>query len=249
MSGHLQPDEGTLQLDGEPLQHLTPRAAFERGIVVVGKSTLINRLARREVAIVTDIPGTTRDAMEVALDLGGVPVVLVDTAGVRETRDPIEAEGVRRALARAEFGGPCPVAGGSKRFGSLSAFGGTENNHRSDQERSHQFGYATAINERRQLAGLRKNQFGHGSIAELAHRQGAVTRRWRTGARNARAPTPCAEGVPRSIGSGDGGCGPGQEELVAEEFQLAARALGRVTGRVDVEDVLDQVFRNFCIGK
>jgi len=68
----------------------------------VGKSTLLNKLAAREAAIVSPIPGTTRDVIEVALDLAGVPVVLVDTAGVRETRDPIEAEGVRRARARAD---------------------------------------------------------------------------------------------------------------------------------------------------
>ena len=65
-----------------------------------GKSTLLNRLAARDVAIVSPLPGTTRDAIEVALDLRGVPVVLVDTAGMRESQDPIEAEGVRRARAR-----------------------------------------------------------------------------------------------------------------------------------------------------
>ena len=66
-----------------------------------GKSTLINALARREVAIVSPHPGTTRDVLEVRLDIGGVPVTLLDTAGLRETDDPIEAEGVRRARARA----------------------------------------------------------------------------------------------------------------------------------------------------
>ena len=67
----------------------------------VGKSTLINALAERDVAIVSDIPGTTRDALETRVVLGGVPVTLVDTAGVRESSDSIEAEGVRRAIARA----------------------------------------------------------------------------------------------------------------------------------------------------
>ena len=64
-----------------------------------GKSSLINALARRDVAIVSETPGTTRDVIEVRLDLGGYPVQVADTAGLRETSDAIEAEGVRRALA------------------------------------------------------------------------------------------------------------------------------------------------------
>src|SRR6185503_15965660 len=78
------------------------------GLVIViagppnaGKSTLLNRIARREVAIVSPTPGTTRDVIEVHLDLGGYPVTLLDTAGIRDSADPVEQEGVRRARARA----------------------------------------------------------------------------------------------------------------------------------------------------
>ena len=67
----------------------------------VGKSTLMNQFARREVAIVSPHAGTTRDVIEVQLDLDGYPVTLIDTAGIRETDDPVEQEGVRRARARA----------------------------------------------------------------------------------------------------------------------------------------------------
>ena len=80
-----------------------------------GKSSLLNRLARREAAIVSPYPGTTRDVIEVHLDLGGYPVTLVDTAGVRASDDPVEQEGVRRAQARADGGGPGVVGGGCKR--------------------------------------------------------------------------------------------------------------------------------------
>ena len=215
----------------------------------VGKSTLLNRLARREVAIVTDIPGTTRDAIEVALDLAGVPVVLVDTAGVRETRDPIEAEGVRRALARAEAAdlvlwlveandsspSPPPVAQktivvraksdliDSVAQRRLRDAGGLLLSAKTDSGVDQLLDVLT--NEALSLGG------GEPSLVTHARQRHALT-----------------ESVAR-LEAAVMVAAPGQEELVAEELRLAARALGRITGRVDVEDVLDQVFRNFCIGK
>ena len=100
------------RLSAEIAGHLADAGRGERlreGLVVAvvgppnaGKSSLVNRLARREVAIVAAQPGTTRDVLEVALELGGYPVTLLDTAGLREAVDEVEAEGVRRARARAE---------------------------------------------------------------------------------------------------------------------------------------------------
>ena len=90
------------------LRHRGKRERLRDGLVVaiagppnVGKSTLMNQLARREVAIVSPHAGTTRDVIEVQLDLDGYPVTVIDTAGIRETDDPVEQEGVRRARARA----------------------------------------------------------------------------------------------------------------------------------------------------
>jgi tRNA modification GTPase len=215
----------------------------------VGKSTLMNRLARREVAIVTDIPGTTRDAIEVALDLGGVPVVLVDTAGVRETRDPIEAEGVRRALARAESAdlvlwlveandsGPSspPVAQKTIIVRTKSDLIDSVTQRRLTNAGSLLVSAKTdsGVDQLLNVLTDKALSLGGGEPALVTHA------RQRHALKESLARLEAATAV----------AAPGQEELVAEEVRLAARALGRVTGRVDVEDVLDQVFRNFCIGK
>jgi tRNA modification GTPase len=215
----------------------------------VGKSTLLNRLARREVAIVTDIPGTTRDPIEVALDLAGVPVVLVDTAGVRETRDPIEAEGVRRALARAESAdlvlwlveandsGPTspPVAQKTVIVRTKSDLIDSVTQRRLRNAGSLLVSAKTDSGMDQLLNVLTDEALslsgGEPALVTHARQRHALT-----------------EAVAR-LEAVAVVAAPGQEELMAEELRLAARALGRVTGRVDVEDVLDQVFRNFCIGK
>jgi tRNA modification GTPase len=215
----------------------------------VGKSTLMNRLARREVAIVTDIPGTTRDAIEVALDLGGVPVVLVDTAGVRETRDPIEAEGVRRALVRAEAAdlvlwlvdandsdpSPPPVAQKTIIVRTKSDLIDSVTQRRLRNAGSLLVSAKTdsGVDQLLNVLTDQALSLGGGEPALVTH---------------ARQRHALKESVAR-LEAATAVAAPGQEELVAEELRLAARALGRVTGRVDVEDVLDQVFRNFCIGK
>jgi tRNA modification GTPase len=215
----------------------------------VGKSTLMNRLARREVAIVTDIPGTTRDAIEVALDLGGVPVVLVDTAGVRETSDPIEAEGVRRALARAESADlvlwlaeasdsvPSPSLTGKKtivvRAKSDLIDSVTQRRLRDAGSLLVSAKTDSGVDHLLNVLTSEALSLGGGEPALVTH---------------ARQRHALRESVAR-LESAVSIAAAGREELVAEELRLAGRALGRVTGRVDVEDVLDQVFRNFCVGK
>lgn len=214
----------------------------------VGKSTLLNRLAQREVAIVTDIPGTTRDSIEVALDLGGVPVILVDTAGLRETNDPVEAEGVRRAQARAESAdlvlwlteagdaGPAAVPAANRvvRIRTKADRIDSEAQRRLQASGDLAVSAQTGAGMDRLIGVLTEE-------ADVLGGEPAVV----THARQRHALEEALERLRAGIDS----AAPGQEEIVAEELRLAARTLGRVTGRVDVEDVLDQVFRNFCIGK
>lgn len=214
-----------------------------------GKSTLLNALAQRDVAIVSDIPGTTRDVIEVALDLSGVPVVLIDTAGIRETIDPVEQEGVRRAVARAEAAdlvllleaadGP-PISLPVREDQTVWHIRTKADLIDSDSKRS--------LNQRDSFLISAKTGAG---IDELLKRLSKEAERFAgepalvTRERQRVALREAAERILSALSLTK----PGQEELFAEELRLAARALGRITGRVDVEDVLDRIFSSFCIGK
>ncbi|WID94356.1 tRNA uridine-5-carboxymethylaminomethyl(34) synthesis GTPase MnmE [Bosea vestrisii] len=226
-------------------------AAGERvreGFVVVlagppnaGKSSLLNALARRDVAIVSPVAGTTRDAIEVRLDLGGIPVVLVDTAGLRESSDAIEAEGVRRARQKAAH------ADLVLRLRSPD----------SDPERADSEGGDLAVATMIDLGGAaRPGEIGVSAItgaglpelidviaarlSKLGQAEPAlVTReRQRIAVAAAAAAIERAAMLPHE-----------QPELIAEELRIAVRALERLIGKVDVEDVLDGLFSGFCIGK
>lgn len=269
-------------LKGEIEQALASSSHSERlrdGLVVaiagapnVGKSTLMNALARREVAIVSPHAGTTRDVIEVQLDLRGYPVTLIDTAGIRETEDPVEQEGVRRAKARAEgadlvlwlveagrladtpmddlAGNPprwlvrnkadlAPVLEGKKGVGILAAgrepFDGGIRASEAGQGRCFVISAARGDGVRELVDAIQtyaEQYFAAGEsglIGRVRHRELLrIT----------------ADMLQRSISSRSLG-----EELVAEELRAASFALGRLLGRVDVEDLLDVIFRDFCIGK
>jgi tRNA modification GTPase len=208
-----------------------------------GKSTLLNALARRDVAIVSPIAGTTRDVIEVHCDLGGLPVIIVDTAGLRESGDMIEQEGVSRARARAQDADVVlwlvppegeesepPRAQRLLRIGTKSDLNWVRHDcdlaiaaatgeglpeliARLEEEASALMGQGDAILTRER----------HRNALERAH---AALERARTML-----------------------VVHGPLELAAEEVRLAARAVGEITGRVDVEDVLDRLFSSFCIGK
>jgi tRNA modification GTPase len=218
----------------------------------VGKSTLINLLARREVAIVSPHAGTTRDVIEVHLDLDGYPVTVIDTAGIRETDDPVEQEGVRRARMRAGEadlvlwmideqhemtgrGDDAPVWVVRNKI-DLDAAGeavgtrqkaGEETDFKISARRGD--GVAELIEA---LVAFARDYFGSKEDGLIGrHRQRELLRE--TVASLRRSILVVAQG----------------EELAAEELRAAANSLGRLLGRVDVEDVLDVIFREFCVGK
>lgn len=210
-----------------------------------GKSSLINALARRDVAIVSDIPGTTRDVVEVHLDLGGYPVIVADTAGLRASADVLESEGVRRALERAESADAVlllldasaadPFAGlpeAAQASATLTVW------NKIDLPHPARDGLAISVKTGHgldallaALADLVRTSTGSGDTSPPLTRQ-----------RHRRALSDAAEALARSLAAD-------APELIAEELRLALRALGRITGRVDIEDLLDVVFRDFCIGK
>ncbi len=220
-----------------------------------GKSSLINRLARRDVAIVTPHAGTTRDVIEVHLDLAGYPVTLLDTAGIRETRDPVEVEGVRRAQARAMAADLVlwvtdatvqpAEPGGDERAGAGEVWqvcNKIDLVRAGPEPRRLQSGDTFPVSA---LTGVGLPEL----IAALAQHAGAALAGAETSVvtreRHRLALKKVAAALDRAIGEGP----KGREDIVAEELRLAARELGRLTGRVDVEDVLDVIFRDFCVGK
>ncbi|MGY3032394.1 tRNA modification GTPase [Bradyrhizobium sp. USDA 4354] len=221
----------------------------------VGKSTLMNQLARREVAIVSPHAGTTRDVIEVQLDLDGYPVTVIDTAGIRETDDPVEQEGVRRARARAEDadlvlwlveGGQAvdPEAMRSlwksgdgvassvwivRNKIDLGGVGGAGLQGEFGISASRGDGIPELVDA---LVKFAAEFFGTG--------EGALVTR----ARQRDLLRQACDSLRRSLGLLEEG-----EELAAEELRAAAFALGRLLGQVDVEDVLGAIFQKFCIGK
>jgi tRNA modification GTPase len=226
-----------------------------------GKSTLLNRLARREAAIVSPYPGTTRDVIEVHFDLGGYPVTLLDTAGIRDSADPVEQEGVRRARVGAasadlvlwviDVSAAGLAVGNSNRNVSKSDTWLIQNKidlavdklcisceSGSDVSSPVTFPISAVTGGGMDalLAALTAFAQNYFSATEPA----LVTR-----ARHRRALEDTVAALDRALAER----ASGREELIVEELRAAATTLGRLTGRVDVEDILDVIFRDFCVGK
>ncbi|HYD19479.1 MAG TPA: tRNA uridine-5-carboxymethylaminomethyl(34) synthesis GTPase MnmE [Patescibacteria group bacterium] len=208
-----------------------------------GKSSLMNALAQREVAIVSAEAGTTRDVIEVHLDLGGYPVILADTAGLRETRNLIEAEGIRRAESTARdadlkialFDGTLAEKDAEtlRLVDENTVVVFTKADLASRQSDDLQISAATG-------AGIDKllKILGASVAAAFKSKPGPVLTRERHRA----ALTDTAAALDRCLATA-------APELAAEDLRIALRSLGTITGRVHVEDLLDKIFRDFCIGK
>lgn len=217
-----------------------------------GKSSLLNALARRDVAIVSEEAGTTRDVIEVRLDLGGLPVVVSDTAGLRDTESAIEREGMRRSRAVAEAADlviwltdatapetvlPGELADVADRtllvLNKVDMLEGGRPPPLPDDmvplSVTTGAGLGDLITRIRVIAEERIGHHAEPALTQVRHRQLLEA---------------CRDGLAAFlVGS------PDEVELRAEDLRCAADALGRITGRVDVEDVLDHVFGRFCIGK
>jgi tRNA modification GTPase len=216
-----------------------------------GKSTLLNMLAQRDAAIVSPLPGTTRDVIDIDIDLDGYPVRIADTAGLRPTGDLVEAEGVRRAKRRAESADLVVVVLDATAWPALDPA--------TEQALSgNPLVLLNKIDLRRlgdgaEVRGIPVHPLSLATGQGFAEARAALAARVReladsggvpvlTRARHRAALESAAAALARA-GRTQG------VELAAEDMRLAGRALGRITGRIDVEDILDVIFRDFCIGK
>lgn len=216
-----------------------------------GKSSLLNWLSRRDAAIVSDVAGTTRDVIEVHLDIKGFPVLVADTAGLREGMDSVETEGIRRARAWADSADLVLDLREAGDEGSVESGDGSE-----------RILVATKI-DRGEHSGADGRigisvKTGEGTDLLLARIGEAAARLMDVGeapaltrARHREGLSDCLEHLRRAAALADFKEGEEGVEygLVAEDLRLAARSLGRVTGAVDIEEILDLVFSEFCIGK
>ena len=204
----------------------------------VGKSSLVNALSMRDVAIVTAIPGTTRDAIEVPLDLGGVAAVLIDTAGLRDTDDPVEAIGIARARARAASA-DLVIHVASADAPDWPTESGLRLLNKCDLATRDLPPEVLAVSAttgaglpalRDWLANWAQEVVRPGEPALLSHA------RHRAAFTDAESALRDAAFAPEPV-------------LRAEALRAAAHAFGRIAGRFGVDDVLDRIFSRFCIGK
>lgn len=240
LTGALRDGRGLRLRDGVRIAFVGPPNA--------GKSSILNMLAGRAAAIVSARAGTTRDVIEVAMVLEGVPITLIDTAGLRAAGDDIEREGVKRAIASADEAdivvwvsapdAPQMAASAQAALGDRLAAADIRIANKAD---------LAPMDDDDALALSAKT--GDGSAALLAALRELVLEKTGSGKS---APVTRARHVAilhEVLGHIAAAQNADALELAAEDLRLAQRALGRITGAVDVEQLLDVVFADFCIGK
>lgn len=251
--------EGVAVLEAEIARHLAVSARSERlrtgvdvaivGAPNAGKSTLLNALAGRPAAIVSEQPGTTRDVVEARLAIGGVPVVLADTAGLRSAADAVEREGVARAEARAAAADIVVLVFASDAVIDAATLRHVDDralvvSSKSDLAVPHP---AAAFGEIAPCAVSAATGAGLDALrarlaAMVAHQAGPAVNASLTRPRHRAACAEAAEWLAR-FGTDR------LPEMRAEALRAALGAVGRLSGRVDTEAILDEVFAGFCIGK
>ncbi|MBB42555.1 MAG: tRNA uridine-5-carboxymethylaminomethyl(34) synthesis GTPase MnmE [Rhodospirillaceae bacterium] len=214
----------------------------------VGKSSLLNLLAGRQAAIVSEQAGTTRDIIEVRCDIGGLPVTFADSAGLRETADAIEEEGVRRAIALSEKSDLCIFLEAQDcqqidREKTISLSGKPRGDFLFIQNKIDQDKIQKNIDVAISLkTGENMDIFFEALeswVKKLIPNSASVIL---TRERHREALEQCSKALKRAAVVSE-------IELVAEDLRQSANALGRINGRFDVEDILDRIFGEFCIGK
>ncbi|WP_417718758.1 tRNA uridine-5-carboxymethylaminomethyl(34) synthesis GTPase MnmE [Salipiger sp.] len=217
------------------------RLGFEVAIVGapnIGKSSLLNELAGRDAAITSEIAGTTRDVIEVHMEIAGLPVTLLDTAGLRETDDPVEKIGIQRARQRAESAdlrvflvGPDEAPMMESKPGDLVRI-----------SKADLTGASTGISVKTgQGIGALVEEIGD-VLSSRSRDAGMITReRHRIAFREG------TEALETAISRLD--LGPAGYDITAEEVRFSIRRLEALIGRVDVESLLDEIFSTFCLGK
>jgi tRNA modification GTPase len=241
--------EITLHLNDENRGEILRKGIYVAilGAPNVGKSSLLNYLAKRDVAIVSHIAGTTRDVIEVSLDLGGYPVTIADTAGIRESQDPIEKEGINRALQRAEDADIKVVmlsADDSENLkDEISSI--IDNKSLVLINKIDKGTQNTALDDTIQIS-LKENIGLDMFIEKLSllidEKFSPSSEPLLTRERHRRYLNDCLEhlsyfNINNSL------------ELACEDLRLSARSLGQIVGTIDVETILDEIFIKFCIGK
>lgn len=240
-------------------EHLADRRGeiLRRGVQVailgapnVGKSSLMNWLAKRDVAIVSSSAGTTRDVIEIHMDIGGLPLTLSDTAGLRESTDEIEQQGISRAIKKAEDADikVCIFSAENwpdmdKATAELVGKNSITIINKSDLKKPAKTKDAVIVSVAKNH-GLEKLM--DALEKKLKEKISPASDPVITRARHRHGLTETKEHLERFLASRDKGS---DIELAAEDLRLAARSLGRITGRVDVEDILNKIFSSFCIGK